>query len=68
MSQRALLISLRGKTRISLTTVAGQSSMDLVAEAIESMVAFALASGADIVKAYGWHQVVLYGRYMKRAD
>jgi hypothetical protein len=42
--------------------------MDLVAEAIESMVAFALASGADIVKAYGWYQVVLYGRYMKRAD
>ena len=51
-----------------MTTVAGQSSMDLAAEAIESMVAFALAGGAVIVKACGWRQDVLYGRYMKRAD
>jgi hypothetical protein len=36
MSQRALLISLQGKTRISLTTVAGQSSMDLVAEGLKA--------------------------------
>ena len=64
MSQRALLISLQAKTRISLTTVAGQSSMDLVAEGI----AFAVAAGAVIVKAYEWHQDVLYGPYMKRAD
>jgi len=75
MSQRALLISLREKTRISLTTVAGQSSMDLAAEGIESMVieavlfiAFAVAGGAVIVKACEWHQAVLYGPYMKRAD
>ncbi len=64
MSQRALFISLQEKTRISLTTVAGQSSMDLVAEGI----AFAVAGGAVIVKAYEWHQDVLYGPYMKRAD
>ena len=42
---------------------------------IESMVietvlfiAFAVAGGAVIVKAYEWHQDVLYGPYMKRAD
>jgi len=42
---------------------------------IESMVietvlfiAFAVAAGAVIVKAYEWHQDVLYGPYMKRAD
>jgi hypothetical protein len=65
MSQRALLISLQGKTRISLTTVAGQSSMDPVAE---GFIAFAVAGGAVIVKAYEWHQDVLHGPYMKRAD
>ena len=36
MSQRALIISLQGKTRISLTTVAGQSSMDLVADGLKA--------------------------------
>jgi hypothetical protein len=75
MSQRALIISLQAKTQISLTTVAGQSSMDLVAARIENMVietvlsiAFFVAGGAIIVKAYEWHQDVLYGPYMKRAD
>ena len=75
MSQRALIISLQAKTHISLTTVAGQSSMDLVAARIENMVietvlsiAFFVAGGAIIVKAYEWHQDVLYGPYMKRAD
>ena len=38
MSQRALIISLQAKTQISLTSVAGQSSMDLVAARIENMV------------------------------
>ena len=38
--------------------------MDLVAEGI----AFAVAGGAVIVKAYEWHQDVLYSPYMKRAD
>jgi hypothetical protein len=32
MSQRALIISLQAKIQISLTTVAAQSSMDLMAE------------------------------------
>ena len=75
MSQRALTISLQAKTQISVTTVAGQSSMDLVAARIENMVietvlsiAFFVAGGAIIVKAYEWHQDVLYGPYMKRAD
>jgi hypothetical protein len=75
MSQRALIISLQAKTQISLTTVAGQSAMDLVAARIENMVietvlsiAFFVAGGAIIVKAYEWHQDVLYGPYMKRAD
>jgi hypothetical protein len=75
MSQRALIISLQAKTQISLTTVAGQSSMDLVAARIENMVietvlsiAFFVAGGAIIVKAYEWRQDVLYGPYMKRAD
>ena len=75
MSQRALIISLQAKTQISLTTVAGQSSMDLVAARIENMVietvlsiAFFVAGGAIIVKAYEWHQDVLYGPYMKQAD
>ena len=31
-------------------------------------IAFAVAAGAVIVKAYEWHQDVLYGPYMKRAD
>ena len=75
MSQRALIISLQAKTQISVTTVAGQSSMDLVAARIENMVietvlsiAFFVAGGAIIVKAYEWHQDVLYGPDMKRAD
>ena len=75
MSQHAPIISLQAKTQISLTTVAGRSSMDLVAARIENMVietvlsiAFFVAGGAIIVKAYEWHQDVLYGPYLKRAD
>jgi len=36
MSQPALIISLQAETQISLTTVAGQSSMDLVAEGLKT--------------------------------
>jgi hypothetical protein len=68
------MISLQAKTRISLTTVAGQSSMNFSGR-IENMViamvlfvAFAVATGATIVKAYEWHQDVLYGPYLKRID
>jgi hypothetical protein len=57
MSQRALIISLQAKTHISLTTVAGQSSMHFFGR-IENMViatvlfaAFAVATGPTIVKA-----------------
>jgi hypothetical protein len=31
-------------------------------------IAFVVASGTVIVKAYQWRQDVLYGPYMKRAD
>ena len=30
-------------------------------------IAFVVAAGAAIVKAYEWHQDVLYGPYIKRA-
>jgi len=30
--------------------------------------AFIVATGAGVVKAYGWHQDVLYGPYLKRID
>jgi hypothetical protein len=58
---------------ILLTTVAGRSSMDgrkgenMVIETI-LFIAFAVIVGAAIVKAYEWHQDVLYGPYMKRVD
>ena len=37
---------------------------------IETVLSIALvvAGGAVIVKAYQWHQDVLYGPYVKRAD
>jgi hypothetical protein len=74
MSQRALMISVQSKTPISLTTVAGQSSMPFFGR-IENMVidtvlfiAFVVATGAAIVKAFEWHQDVLHGPYLKRVD
>jgi hypothetical protein len=56
MSQRASILSLQDKTQISLTTVAGRSSMDLMAEGFRSskpfyLIAFVVADGAVIVKA-----------------
>ena len=49
--------------------------MDLMTEGIENMVieivlfiAFVVVVGAAIVKAYEWHQGVLYGPFMKRVD
>lgn len=76
MSQRALMISLQAETYISLTTVAAQSSMPpFFFERIEDMlvatvlfIAFVVASGAAIVKAYEWHQDVLYGPYLHPMD
>jgi hypothetical protein len=72
MSHRPLIISLQVKTQILLTTVAGRPSMDLTVEGIKNMVietvlfiAFVVIVGAAIVKAYEWHQDVLYGPYMK---
>jgi hypothetical protein len=66
------MVSLHAEARILLTTVAGRSSMDRMADGIEHMVietvlviAFVVIVGAAIVKAYEWHQDVLYGPYMK---
>ena len=74
MSQRPQIISFQVKTQISLTTVACRSSMDLMSQGSETMIietvffiAFVVAAGAAIVKAYEWHQDVLYGPYIKRA-
>jgi hypothetical protein len=58
-----------------VTTVAGRSPMDRMAEGIEHMVietvlliAFVAIVGAAIVKAYEWYRDILYGPYMKRVD
>jgi len=75
MSHRRTIVSLLVEARILLTTVAGRSSMDRMAKGIEHMVietvlfiAFVAIVGAAIVKAYEWHQDVLYGPYLKRVD
>ena len=75
MSHRPTIASLHVEARILLTTVAGRSSMDRMPEGIENMViesvlfiAFVAIAGAAIVKAYEWHQDVLYGPYMKRVE
>ena len=75
MSHRPVMVSLHVEARILLITVAGRSSMDRMAEGIEHMVietvlfiAFVAIVGAAIVKAYEWHQDVLYGPYVKRVD
>ena len=74
MSQRPQIVSFQIKTPISLTTVACRSCMDLMSQGSETMIietvlfiAFVVAAGAAIVKAYEWHQDVLYGPYIKRA-
>ena len=75
MSHRPTIVSLHVEARILLTTVAGRSSMGSMAEGTENMViesvlfiAFVAIVGAAIVKAYEWHQDVLYGPYLKRVD
>jgi len=72
MSHRPSIVSLQVEAQILLTTVAGRSSMDLMAEGVEDMVvetvlfiAFVVIVGAAIVKAYKWRQDVLHGPYMK---
>ena len=48
--------------------------MDLVAKGLKMVIetvlfiAFVVIVGAAIVKAYEWHQDVLYGPYLKRVD
>jgi hypothetical protein len=75
MSHRATKVSLRVEARILLTTVAGRSSMDRMAEGTEHMVietllfiAFVVIVGAVVVKAYERHHDVLYGPYIRRVD
>jgi hypothetical protein len=72
MSHRPTIVSLHVEARILLTTVAGRSSMDRMAEGIEHMViesvlsvAFVVIVGAAVVKAYVWYHDVLYGPYIK---
>ncbi len=72
MSHRLTIVSLHVEARILLTTVAGRSSMDHVAEGIEHMVietvlfvAFAIIVGVAVVKAYEWHDDLLYGPYIR---
>jgi hypothetical protein len=74
MSQRALIISLQPKTQISLTTVAGQSSMDLMIEGLKT----GHRSGFIYRfrrRRWGCHRESLrvasgrlYGPYLKRVD
>jgi hypothetical protein len=75
MSRRPVIVSLHAEVRILLITVAGRSSMDRMAEGNEHMVietvlfiafvVIVVIVWAAIVKAYEWHQDVLYGPYMK---
>src|SRR5260370_37086183 len=72
MSHRPTIVSLHVEARILLTTVAGRSSMDRMAEGIEHMVietllfiAVGVIVGAAVVKAYEWHHDGLYGPYNK---
>jgi len=72
MSHHPVMVSLHVEARILLTTVAGRTSMDRMADGIEHMVietvlfiAFVVIVWAAIVKAYEWHQDVLYRPYMK---
>ena len=75
MSHRPVMVTLHVEARILLTTVAGRSSMDRMAEGIEHMVietllfiAFVVIVGAAVVKAYEWHHDVRYGPYIRRVD
>ena len=72
MSHRLTIVSLHVEARILLTTVAGRSSIDRMAEGIEHMVietvlfiAFVVIAWAAVVKAYEWHHDVLYGPCIK---
>jgi hypothetical protein len=67
------IISLQAKTHISSTTVAGQSSMDLIMEGLKTWSSIGFIChfrrrGAANMKASQWHQDVLYGPYLNRVD
>jgi hypothetical protein len=75
MSHRPTIISPHAEARILLTTVAGRSSMDRMAQGIEHMVietllfiTLVVIVGAAVVKAYEWRHDVLYGPYIKAGD
>jgi hypothetical protein len=70
MSHRPIKVSPHVEARILLTTVAGRSSMDRMAEGTEHMVietllfiAFVVVVGAAVVKACEWYHDVQYGPY-----
>ena len=75
MSQRALLNIASGENpdfidHCGRSIVYGSCGGGIESMVIETVlfIAFAVAGGAVIVKAYEWHQDVLYGPYMKQAD
>jgi hypothetical protein len=75
MSQRALIISLQAKTLHFIDHCGRSILYGAYCGRIENMVietvlfiAFVVATGAAIVKAYEWHQDVLYGPFLKRVD
>jgi hypothetical protein len=74
MSQRPRTITLLPEVQYRFTTVAAQSSMHFIGGLKDMVigtvvfVAFVVATGAAIVKAFEWHQDVLYGPYLKPQD
>ena len=75
MSQRALMISVHSEKPTFLGPLWPLNPVCVSSERIKNMViatllflGFIVATGAGIVKAYEWHQDVLYGPYLKRID
>ena len=75
MSQRALMILPHTKNQNFVDHCGRSILYAFFSGRIENMViatllflALIVATGAGIVKAYEWHQDVLYGPYLKRID
>ncbi len=75
MSQRAPIISLQVKNPHFIDHCSRSILYGSYCRRIENMVietvlfiTFVVATGAAIVKAYEWHQDVLYGPYLERVD
>jgi hypothetical protein len=75
MSQHAPIISLQAKNPHFIDHCGRSNLYGSYYGRIENMVietvlfiTFVVATGAAIVKAYEWHQDVLYGPHLKRVD